>query len=192
MSPNADSEFSQLDEYLDNVDLSSDVSEGGLEVLKDELQDRIDHQENEYQYYLDLGFRSARTVIVLLGIFVSAIAVLINQGMINITDLISAPFLFGGFSAVLSILFGTLLPFFISYFRNRARRETDYESITLAEDPGLVYSKEQILTFAVEQKVRMTKRSHKSVGQAQVLALISQYLFVIFGICVGYGILAAL
>lgn len=192
MSPNSKSDFEELDEQLKGIDLSSDVSDDGLEILKDELQERIDSQEEREYYYLDLGFQSARTVIVLLGIFVSAVALLINQDLLSPGDLSSIYFATGVGFAIISLLSGTLFPLFVGYFNRRKQQEVDQESTLIAQDPDLIYSKNQILSFVVEQKVRIIERRHKNVGLFQMLALLSLYSLLASAALIGYTILASI
>lgn len=187
MCPAATPEFEELDEEFEtllgistnNPSEKEALDEETLEILREEYQERINGQTQREKYYLTMGFKIARTSILLISILMSAIAIFLNQEMITASDFETPRILVGMISIGTSILMGTLSPFLISYIAQKKSEAVNRESAELFDDSTKPIAKRSVLRELVSQKISIANNKSKTIHRLQMISLTSLYMLLI-------------
>lgn len=158
--------------------ISSRLNPKALETLRVDGQERLSRQESNIKHYRELGFQIARTSIVVIGIIVSGVAILLQQGIItDKPDNFWIP-TFGMALIGMSVLTGTFWPLLQSYYFRRTTGDTDDEFFNSLVPEKIEEGTEQnrFLVRILIQQAAIARINSTRISRLQISALASVYL----------------
>lgn len=159
---------------------SSEFSEETLEFLYEEVRKGIANQQETIQHYQDIGFRLARTTLIVIGIIVSGIAALLNQDMIALDSVSSNVKVQIGVVALAATTFiAPVLVLFTDYWLRvfaPDRSETALSMKDGEETDISNFSQKELLLKLTEYSRKERKSNTTSIKFLQLINLLSIYV----------------
>lgn len=174
-----------------NAGENSDLDDEELELLLRELRHREARRAENIDRYRDLGFRVARTVVLVLGIVISGLSLLISEDLLGINIVESANNLTFGLSLlVMSYAIGTIVPLLLGYVGDLGVDQADEKAYNLSENGGSNTS--SVRQPLINSYAKVINRNNSYVHNIRFVPVISAQLLLAGTILVGYSIVTSI
>ncbi|MFC4550084.1 MULTISPECIES: hypothetical protein [Halorussus] len=180
-----------FDSTADIQDLAEHLDESSLKLLRTEANEKISNLLEQRRFYQSAGFRLGRTTVVSLSILISLAAILLNQQLNNIGNLLNVYTITGTTLLVVSAVCGTVGPIIIGGLTERTpqRIYRDYFKLAVPDEPaeGITTQKDVLVTL-LKQACIVGNTLRDSVNYLLLIVAISLSLQTVGIILILYGI----
>jgi len=182
-----------LRELISEVEESnnSNLDENELELLLSELRHRESRRAENIDRYRDLGFRIARTVVLVLGIILSALSFLVSEEILSISSITSLTIISSGITLlVAAYITGTIAPVFLGYIGDIGVDQADEKAHSLTDDTGS--ASESVRRPLVNSYAEVIGRNTTYLTYIRYVPVVSAQLLLLGTMMIGYGILSSI
>jgi len=161
--PQFQKQITELDLFSENIDvrsLAEVIDVEGLELLRQEANQKLSTQLEQYRFYQSTGYRIGRTAIISISILVSIVALLVNtsSGDANISPFLNVQTISGTVLIFCSALIGIAGPVVVGWTTEQTpqRIYREYFELAIPDEPSEgITSKKDILTTLLTQSCEM-------------------------------------
>lgn len=195
MATDSESSIAGITERGSLEEAPDDLDERALELLREESQQRLNEQDSRIHFYTEAGFNIARTSVLVLGLVLSGVTVLLNQGLVSVDGLLAQGIVQFGVAALsLSVFFGTLGPTIVDYLAGRGFdyvNRDHFENVVIEKTSEVGYSRQELLVKTLDHQLLLSNANAYRVKFTRVTTIATFYLLFVGTAALGYGILDA-